>query len=208
MRSRATRSRSAPSAPGKEQAFRDAVATAADTIRDAFAKTDPGVSIDVAAGETSADPWSDAGTATLLDAVALVPTGPLAMSPDFDDLVETSDVARGGDHRGRPADAAQPLALVERLRASGGDRDARRCRPSRRRGARGQAQLRRLAPGPGLARSRRRQGRLRAPSSASRRSSPRSTPGWRQPSSVVRCRDSTCSRSALRSSFRIHPTSA
>jgi dipeptidase D len=26
----------------------------------------------------------------LLDAVALVPTGPLAMSPDFDDLVETS----------------------------------------------------------------------------------------------------------------------
>ena len=28
--------------------------------------------------------------ASLLDAVALVPTGPLAMSPDFDDLVETS----------------------------------------------------------------------------------------------------------------------
>ena len=29
-------------------------------------------------------------TTTLLDAIALVPTGPLAMSPDFDDLVETS----------------------------------------------------------------------------------------------------------------------
>ena len=29
-------------------------------------------------------------TASLLDAVALVPTGPLALSPDFDDLVETS----------------------------------------------------------------------------------------------------------------------
>ena len=30
------------------------------------------------------------GTAKLLDALALVPTGPLALSPDFDDLVETS----------------------------------------------------------------------------------------------------------------------
>ena len=29
-------------------------------------------------------------TAALLDAIALVPTGPLALSPDFDDLVETS----------------------------------------------------------------------------------------------------------------------
>src|SRR5687768_5446824 len=73
-----------------EQAFRDALATAAETIRDAFAKTDAGVSVDVAAGEASAEPWTDAGTATLLDAVALVPTGPLALSPDFDDLVETS----------------------------------------------------------------------------------------------------------------------
>ncbi len=73
-----------------EQAFRDALATAAETIRDAFAKTDAGVSVDVAAGEASAEPWTDAGTASLLDAVALVPTGPLALSPDFDDLVETS----------------------------------------------------------------------------------------------------------------------
>ena len=74
----------------REQAFRDAIATAAATIRDAFAKTDAGVSIDVAAVDSSADPWTDAGTASLLDAVALVPTGPLALSPDFDDLVETS----------------------------------------------------------------------------------------------------------------------
>ncbi len=74
----------------REQAFRDAIATAAATIRDAFAKTDAGVSIDVAAVDGSADPWTDAGTASLLDAVALVPTGPLALSPDFDDLVETS----------------------------------------------------------------------------------------------------------------------
>ena len=50
----------------------------------------PASSIDVASVEGSADPWTDAGTASLLDAVALVPTGPLALSPDFDDLVETS----------------------------------------------------------------------------------------------------------------------
>ena len=73
-----------------EQAFRAAVETAGATIRDAFAKTDAGVSIDVAAAEGSADPWTDADTASLLDAVAVVPTGPLALSPDFDDLVETS----------------------------------------------------------------------------------------------------------------------
>jgi dipeptidase D len=74
----------------REQAFRDAIATAEETISDAFAKTDAGVSVDVAAVEASADPWTDADTASLLDAVALVPTGPLALSPDFDDLVETS----------------------------------------------------------------------------------------------------------------------
>jgi dipeptidase D len=71
-------------------AFRAAVAKAAETIRDAFKKTDSGVSIAVTAAEAEADPWTESSTATLLDAVALVPTGPLAMSPDFDDLVETS----------------------------------------------------------------------------------------------------------------------
>jgi dipeptidase D len=75
---------------GREGAFREAVATATGSIRDAFAKTDAGVSIDVAPADASADPWTAESTATLLDALALVPTGPLAMSPDFDDLVETS----------------------------------------------------------------------------------------------------------------------
>jgi dipeptidase D len=74
----------------REQALHEAIAVAAETIRDAFAKTDAGVSIEVAAADAPADPWSDASTAMLLDAIALVPTGPLAMSPDFDDLVETS----------------------------------------------------------------------------------------------------------------------
>ena len=40
--------------------------------------------------ETGEQPWTDDATTRLLDAIALVPTGPLAMSPDFDDLVETS----------------------------------------------------------------------------------------------------------------------
>ena len=72
------------------QAFGDAIGAAGDTIRDAFAKTDPDVSVAVSEVESSESPWTDASTAALLDAVALVPTGPLAMSPDFDDLVETS----------------------------------------------------------------------------------------------------------------------
>jgi dipeptidase D len=74
----------------REAELRGAVDAAAATIRDAFAKTDPGVSIAITAAEASADPWTAAGTVALLDTIALVPTGPLALSPDFDDLVETS----------------------------------------------------------------------------------------------------------------------
>ena len=73
-----------------EASFRAAVENAAATIRDAFAKTDPGVSVAVEAAEAAGEPWTDEGTTRLLDAIALVPTGPLAPSPDFDDLVETS----------------------------------------------------------------------------------------------------------------------
>ena len=74
----------------QERAFRDAVAAAAATIRDAYIKTDPGIAIDIEPADAQELPWTDEGTKTLLDAVALVPTGPLALSPDFDDLVETS----------------------------------------------------------------------------------------------------------------------
>jgi dipeptidase D len=73
-----------------EDHFRDAIAAAEAAIQDAFSKTDPGVSIAVSSAEAGGDPWTDEATATMLDAIALVPTGPLAMSPDFDDLVETS----------------------------------------------------------------------------------------------------------------------
>ncbi len=77
-------------AAGDEDAFRSAVAASAETIRDSFSTTDPRVSIGIDAGDATVNPWSEEATARLLDAVALVPTGPLAMSQDFDDLVETS----------------------------------------------------------------------------------------------------------------------
>ncbi len=77
-------------AADRETDFRSAVDSAAATIRDAFAKTDGGVTVAVEPVDAAGDAWSEAGTAALLDAIALVPTGPLAMSPDFDGLVETS----------------------------------------------------------------------------------------------------------------------
>lgn len=75
---------------GNEASFRAAVESAATTIRDAFSKTDPGLSIAVRAADGSASPWTEESTRRLLDVIAVVPTGPLAMSPDFEELVETS----------------------------------------------------------------------------------------------------------------------
>jgi dipeptidase D len=75
---------------GKADELREAIAKAAATIADAFAKTDSGVTVDVSPADAAGDAWTAEATATLLDALALVPTGPLAMSPDFDGLVETS----------------------------------------------------------------------------------------------------------------------
>jgi dipeptidase D len=75
---------------GREADLRAAIETAAATIREAFSKTDPDVSVTVGPGEAAADAWTDAATRTLLDAIVLVPTGPLAMSNDFEGLVETS----------------------------------------------------------------------------------------------------------------------
>jgi dipeptidase D len=76
--------------PEHEERFRTAVESAAATVRDAFAKTDPGATVAVESAEDAADAWTEEATAALLDVVALVPTGPLAMSSDFDGLVETS----------------------------------------------------------------------------------------------------------------------
>ena len=86
--------RDASAAVSVEQAgeapLREALAAASETIRDAFKKTDPGVSVSVEAADVAVQPWTEEATTRLLDAIALVPTGPLALSPDFDDLVETS----------------------------------------------------------------------------------------------------------------------
>jgi dipeptidase D len=87
---------------GAEAAFRAAVESANATVRDAYAKTDPGATVTVGAADGAAvDAWAEEATAGLLDVVALVPSGPLAMSPDFDDLVETStslgEAATAGD---------------------------------------------------------------------------------------------------------------
>jgi dipeptidase D len=75
---------------GEEPSFRRGVEDASATIRDAYANTDPGVTLAVAAAEAAADAWTESDTTRLLDAIAVVPTGPLAMSPDFAGLVETS----------------------------------------------------------------------------------------------------------------------
>jgi len=77
-------------AAGREGDLRTAVETATTRIRDAYSKTDPGVNVTIAAGDAQTDPWTEAATATALDAIALVPTGPLALSPDFEGLIETS----------------------------------------------------------------------------------------------------------------------
>ena len=117
----------------------------------------------VASAEPSVDPWSDETTERLLDAIALVPTGPLALSPDFDDLVETStslgEAITEGDRLTLHSlsrssnDSAMPdvIATLDAAGRLGG------------RHARGEVQLRRVAAGPRIARARGRQGRLRAP---------------------------------------------
>jgi len=74
----------------REAAFRAAVESAAAAISDAYAKTDHGVSVTVTGAADAADAWTEEGTRSILDLVAVVPNGPIALSPDFEGLVETS----------------------------------------------------------------------------------------------------------------------
>ena len=76
--------------PEREAAFRAAVGASAAAISDAYANTDPAVTVTVAGASGATDAWSADGTRDLLDLIAVVPTGPLAMSADFEGLVETS----------------------------------------------------------------------------------------------------------------------
>ena len=76
--------------PERAAKFRTAVEAAAATIRDAYANTDPELAITVASGPDTTDAWTENATEGLLDLVAVVPNGLVAMSPDFRGLVETS----------------------------------------------------------------------------------------------------------------------
>jgi dipeptidase D len=70
--------------------LRAAIETAAAAIRDAYAKTDPGVNVTVAEAAAAKDAWTEDGTRRVLDLIAILPSGPLSISPDFEGLVETS----------------------------------------------------------------------------------------------------------------------
>ena len=74
----------------REAGFDAALESAAEAIKDAHAKTGPGVTVTVTAAAAAGDAWTEDGTRTVLDLIAVVPSGPLAMSPDFGGLVETS----------------------------------------------------------------------------------------------------------------------
>jgi dipeptidase D len=70
---------------------RAAIEAEAAAIAEAYRTTDPGVRVtvaDEAVGETAA--WSAAHSARILDVIAAIPVGPLAMSADFPGVVETS----------------------------------------------------------------------------------------------------------------------
>lgn len=74
----------------REGAFIRAFEEEARVIADAHATTDPEVRATLESVDAAEDAWTEGATALLVDAVALVPVGPLAMSAEFDDLVETS----------------------------------------------------------------------------------------------------------------------
>ena len=76
--------------PEREAAFRAAVDAASASIRDAYTSTDPGITVAVSSEEDGSDAWTEDATRELLDLLAIVPSGPLAVSPDFAGLVETS----------------------------------------------------------------------------------------------------------------------
>src|SRR5262249_12759472 len=60
-----------------EGAFRSAVEKAVATIGGVYAKTDPGVTVTIETADAAGDAWTREGTERLLDATAVVPTGPL-----------------------------------------------------------------------------------------------------------------------------------
>jgi len=98
--------------PEREDDFRSALEPAAAAIEEAFAKSDPGLRFSIGSAEPASDAWTAASTARLLDAIALVPTGPFAFNPDFEGVVETSSSL------GRAVTDGDTLALQSLTRSS------------------------------------------------------------------------------------------
>jgi dipeptidase D len=72
-------------------ARRDAIEEEGARIRAAYGSTDPGIHISTAdAGGAARDAWSERDSLRILDLIAALPAGPLAMSADFPGVVETS----------------------------------------------------------------------------------------------------------------------
>ena len=138
---------------GQEDAFRTAAESALATVRDAYAKTDPGATVTIETAGEAADAWTEEATATLLDVVALGADRSARHEPRLRGARRDEHVARRGGDGGRAAHAAQPVAVFQRLGASGSRRDARCRRAPRPRRSRGQAQLQGVAPGPRITRA-------------------------------------------------------
>ena len=142
-------------AAAREERLREAVDTGGGDDRATLREDRRRRAVTVERRRRAADALDGRGDASLLDAIALVPTGPLAMSPDFDGLVETSTSL------GEATTDGETLTLHSLSRSSNDSAlpevlgDARRRGAPRRRQPRGQAQLRRLASEPRLARARR-----------------------------------------------------
>ena len=193
----------------REEAFRAAIESATAVVRDAYAKTDPGATVTVESAADAGGRLDGEATRTLLDVVALVPTGPLAMSPDFDGLVETSTSLGEATTEGGTLtlhslsrssnDSAMPEVIAR----------ARRRRPPRRRRPRGEVQLQRLAARPRLARCCRLRVRVyerlfgEPPVVSAIHAGLETSVIGTQGRAAV----STCSRSARRSRGRTRPTS-
>ena len=77
-------------AAADEQPARDAIETAGRQAGQAYAKTDPGVRVSLAAADLPSDAWTAATSARIRDLVAALPAGPLGISADFPGVVETS----------------------------------------------------------------------------------------------------------------------
>jgi dipeptidase D len=73
-----------------EQQLTSAIEAAAAGVRDAYKVTDPGVDVTTASADPPTEAWAAESTGRLLDVVALVPSGPISMSSEFEGLVETS----------------------------------------------------------------------------------------------------------------------